>query len=351
MVKRNKERSYFIERWPKKDKSNKKYVLEVMEYRGLQLQHVSKELKDDIDVVSIAVENEPSAFRYASPRIRSIKKLAYSAVREDPDNFQFVSRNLRADLDLFRIIINEKRDRIYVNDFDGFEFYCYMKNPYRLLAIGEEWNYIELFQYVSIDWSRNKELLLSMIEKYNGSGMWLRYLPYYQNDKEFVIKAVESTPKALYFASEDIHNDVEFITSLIKQHPACYLFVSEEIRNDKNLILEILPNVKIWSKIPPELKKDYDIIKMTTEFWLNQAFMDDILAFSELLPDEYFVFVSKTKQVNKCSDNFFKHFPSRILKNKQVMVDVIEYSEEAFTCCSPKLLKDKEFVMNCIEKT
>ena len=71
---------------------------------GQILYYVSKELRDDYDVVLEAVKNKGLIIKYASKRLRSDKTIAIEAIKNDKRAYDFIVPELRQDEEIQAII-------------------------------------------------------------------------------------------------------------------------------------------------------------------------------------------------------------------------------------------------------
>ena len=74
-------------------------------YDGLLLRHSSNEIKNNIDLVTIAINNNPYAFKFASDEIKNNYSIALSVIMNSCNHnlMRYVSDKLKDD---FTFIIN-----------------------------------------------------------------------------------------------------------------------------------------------------------------------------------------------------------------------------------------------------
>ena len=66
--------------------------------------YLSKELRDDEDVVLEAVKNKGLIVKYASKRLRSQKNIAIEAIKQDKRAYDFIVPELREDEEIKNIM-------------------------------------------------------------------------------------------------------------------------------------------------------------------------------------------------------------------------------------------------------
>jgi len=123
---------------------HKRNVVEaVLHYNGLSLQHVSDELKDDIDVVDLAIDNNPIALQYASARLRDDDILVHKAINKNHVCFQWASTRLRRHINTYKYLskhnLNDVKQVLPINLTNGLHMelllQIYDMNPEFCLAI------------------------------------------------------------------------------------------------------------------------------------------------------------------------------------------------------------------------
>jgi len=82
------------------DWSDKAQVLKAVSRHGLDLQHASRECRDDPEVLLAAVKQHGSALEFASPALRNEREVVLHAVRQTGQALRFASQELRCDKDI-----------------------------------------------------------------------------------------------------------------------------------------------------------------------------------------------------------------------------------------------------------
>lgn len=88
---------------------NKRLMMSVVGYAGHYLRDLPESLRDDDDVVNIAVSNTPFALKYASDRIRSNKKFVEKVVVRDPTIYYCIGESLKSDKDIAIAAVSNAR--------------------------------------------------------------------------------------------------------------------------------------------------------------------------------------------------------------------------------------------------
>lgn len=183
--------------------SNKEFALryftEQTHVYGRVLEDFSTELRNDKDVVSVAVNGNPDALKYASDALRDDRELVLCAIENHGKAFQFASKRLRSD-------------------------------PGLTFKALETCNF-------AFSWSEcrdDKEVALKAMSIEPQSLLFASTR--LRSDREIVMAAVQKSGRALYNASYELKNDREVAMQAIMNDAVAFRFLSEELRADKLLI-------------------------------------------------------------------------------------------------------------------
>ena len=140
------------------------------------LAHVSKELRDDEQVVMLALnsdthdwENYDPVLKYASPRLRALKHVVMAAVNHEGSALADASEDMRADKEVVMTAVKQDGDAL---------------------------------RHASDDLRADKEVVMAAVHQY---GMALKYASNtLRAHKDVVATAIANMPRALQHASEDL---------------------------------------------------------------------------------------------------------------------------------------------------
>ena len=92
-------------------RNNKEVALAFMDALGwMNLKFAPEEIRDDRDVVMVALKHDERALELASSRLKNDREIVEIAIRDDPQSFRFASPELRGDVEIVALaisIINE----------------------------------------------------------------------------------------------------------------------------------------------------------------------------------------------------------------------------------------------------
>lgn len=216
-----------------KFKDNKELVIKFIESNpnlvGKNIiKNASDRLKDDEDVVSLAVINHATGFQYASNRLKNDKNFVKETIKK---------------IDSY--LKNKYKD---VQNLDP-EFIKYTEN----LII------LNILKNVSEELKNDKEILLSAIsitpEAIKEAGKELK------NNRDFILEAIKIDSFVLYYVSSKFQNDKELVLEAVKQKSYVLVTASNKLKNDKEVVLEaVKQNGYALSYASEELKNDREVV-------------------------------------------------------------------------------------------
>lgn len=95
------------------------------------------------------------------------------------------------------------------------------------------------FKFVSDDLKENKDFILSLLD-YDTLEIVNYIEPTLKNDKEFVYELISIDDSLFLYANEDLKNDKDFVLKLMENNCAVYAHLSDELKKDYEVILILL---------------------------------------------------------------------------------------------------------------
>ncbi|HRW58162.1 MAG TPA: DUF4116 domain-containing protein [Chlamydiales bacterium] len=223
--------------------------------------YASERLKDDDELVSIAIRQDGSALKYASERLRDDEETVLAAVKQDPEALKYASERLKEDKDVSLAAIELNRYALR-----------FVKNKEAIIAtIKKDYN---LWGLIGIKFKYHKDVIMALVEQ---NGLRLKELdlwsftrrkasvfgysnvvfvepgcliyseaaeravrqnalalgytsPYLKADRDIVLAAVRQNGLALRYASEDLKDDEHVVLAAVRQNPDAFQYASEKIR-------------------------------------------------------------------------------------------------------------------------
>lgn len=311
--------------------SDKKTIIEIVSRKGFLLEAVSKEFKEDEDVVLAAITNDGNAFKYANSKFKTNQRMLLTAIENGLDEILDINPELMNKSEIILAIFakehkKEKRvgrvnyqEWLNIKEEDLKEFdipssekiklFCELKKlalenvknyADKALEFAPEMKKDEKFVYsvvqrtgldlkdAHLSLRKNKNIVLAAVRN---NPLALQFASILKSDKEVVLEAVKKNGLALQFASEELRNDREVIYAAAIENLASLKFVDDEdikneIINDQPTIMKAVQHRGLSLFLAsPKLKKDTEII---TEAFKNNLYSISCVA-SEILNNRKFL--------------------------------------------------------------
>lgn len=191
-----------------RQKRSKEFMLAAVTINKHSLWRADDQIKDDINVVDLAVSYNSTAFRYASLRLKDNTALAMRAVGSDARNYQFVSDRLKGAYEVAFLVATSLTRGLFQLEFFPEE-------------LRDDASLMLCFACVrGVERNKNIKYVLGLV-------------------------------------SQRLRADKDFMRSVISAVPTAYTHMDLEMRNDYNLaLLAVSGNGVCWFYLPERLKKD-----------------------------------------------------------------------------------------------
>ena len=175
----------------------KNMELKEVKQTGVNLQHVQKSLRGDLDIVKAAVEQDWRALKFALEPAKSNKEIVLEAVKQNWRAFECVTGTLRSDPDVVEAVV---------------------KQDWRALKFALE------------PAKSNKEIVLQAVKQ-----NWRAFecvTGTLRSDPDVVKAAVENDWRALIFALEPAKSNKEIVLQAVNQNWRAFEYVPESLRSE-----------------------------------------------------------------------------------------------------------------------
>lgn len=254
--------------------NNKEYFLEILKLEPDYIYYASDILKDDIDVVLVAIEQNGYLIKNASERLRNNQDIALKAITNNVHGFNFLGKKLMLDLD-------------------------FISKSFKALKKNKDSSIIELQKILIdiVDIRNDRNIVLEILSQKNNNlsfdylNKLLNTTKLFVNDEIIMNKAILINPKCFQFLGNSLKNNEEFIFNILniknKDSYEIFKFIDEKLKSNKKFIKEMAKeNIQILEFIDKDLKNN-------NKFML-ELIRDNILAINyvsyELLNDKKFFF-------------------------------------------------------------
>ena len=231
--------------------NNKQFVLQIVRMDGMQLEHANDELKNNIDTVIAAIDQNIEAFEFASKDIKSDKRIVLKLVKINGLVLQYADPLLQNDKEIVLAAVNNE-----ITSLDYASDILKSNKEFMLDIININGQAIK---YASEELSDDKSIVLKAVTK---NGEMLRYASILkQYDPEIVLAAIAQNGTALQFAHKKFQIDKDMVMKAVKNNGYALRFASKELQNDKEIVIEAVKNYGNALEFANEqLKNDHDII-------------------------------------------------------------------------------------------
>lgn len=180
------------------------------------LNSLSESIKDNYDIVLIAVSENLNNFKYASERLRDNETILKAVIKQSGYSIKFTSDRLKADKDIVLEAVTK----------DG-----------------------QAYEYISERLKNDDEVFLAAVKQ---NGIALIYAPNkYKDNKAIALIALQTYFQSYEVLSPALKEDRDIIKATIKSMPACYLYdytlqhslgksLTEDLKKDKAFIRELV---------------------------------------------------------------------------------------------------------------
>lgn len=195
---------------------------------GLFLELVNKKYLSDIDVVKAAIKRSGHNIRHARPPLKKNRKLAFLAIRQNPNALKFVDRELRGDKELVLISVSHYGRNLHLADKE-------LKKDREVVLAAIE-NYAQALSHADDNLKKDEEIVMAALKAQSSS---LQYADATLRDNDaFILRAIEETPMAIRWASERLRADKSMVIEAVKRDDAgaTLSFLHESLKTDEDVL-------------------------------------------------------------------------------------------------------------------
>jgi hypothetical protein len=269
------ERRFSLIDTPRFCRENQTFVEYAVRRNGLDYQHASEELKQNLFIIKTALTSTqffapkdlPTFLKSIGPTIAKrpdIQALVnstelYSIPRKD----RWTTLGFCAELTGFPRPHREDKDIILNTVVQNFMAFAdaspeLKANKEVVLALVKSNGFT--IQFASHELRADKEVVLAAVEQ---KGVTLAYAsPELRDDKEVVLTAIRQDAMALHAASPKMRADKEVVLTAIRKDGFALLYASSELKDDRKVVLTaVLQNREALGYASRELRADKELIE------------------------------------------------------------------------------------------
>lgn len=181
--------------------SNREEAIDLVSKNGFNLEKLSDNLKDNQLIVSLAIESQPRAIKFASKRLRSDKSIVMEALKRDIFVTNHLGDTLLSGEDIAVMVASECT------------WGCYFLDPEFLNA-----------KKVVIAAVKSQPLALTIFTKEM------------RDDYDVVLEAVSRDGNAIAHASTRLKDNLNIAMAAVNNYPFALELVSKNLRNNEDLV-------------------------------------------------------------------------------------------------------------------
>ena len=270
---------------------------------GMLLSYASEELKDDEELVLLAISKSAGAFEYASPRLRADRDFIMLAVAK---NGCILHNILETEIDIEMITLAVK-------------------------------TYGRALQWATVEQQDDYDLVKAAVSQ-NGSAIkWASWR--LKSDRDIVMIAVGRNHMALRYVAEKFRADKEIIMYALSQSCEAIEYIGKELKNDIEIIKYALTPIHKCSYFSALEWVGYDILDNweMVNMAIAQSSNSTIRYASARLRNDKCLAI---RAVSKRGDSIH-HLSSRLQNDREVALSTILEHNTGFEYCNT--IKDKNY--------
>ncbi|WP_272522883.1 DUF4116 domain-containing protein, partial [Providencia sp. PROV202] len=261
----------------KADIDNKDKILQLSKYDSTALIHASARLKNDMEVVRSAIQNDPYSFAYASDKIKDDELVVSKLMLKYPKIFKYVSKRLKDNEDIVTLAVKQDgslleyaSDRLkndmevvrsaMLNNPDSFTYASDEIKDDELVVSKLMLEYPNIFRYVSKRLKDNEDIVTLAVKQ---DGSLLAYASDRLKDNEdIVILAVEQDGRLLKYASDGLKDNEDIVALAVEQDGRLLKYVSDGLKDNEDIVaLAVKQNGSLLEYASDRLKNNMEVVR------------------------------------------------------------------------------------------
>lgn len=212
--------SYVFQYISEKNKAKKNFIIQLVNINGLIIKYLnSVSLKNDIDIVQLAVAQNGLSLKYVNDNFRNNIHIVSLAIHQNINALKYalpetILKLVKDDASLYNYISPELKD--------DHEFIK------RLLNVNHS-----VLSYLPPNILRINSIVYPIITK---NGLALKFTDIRQYQKQTVLLAVKQNGLALEYAKNNLNDNIEIVSEAIKQNGLALQFASENLKNNIDIV-------------------------------------------------------------------------------------------------------------------
>lgn len=225
---------------------------------GCPLEYVPEVFRDDEEIVTIAISEDPNALQFASERLKSSREFILEAIDINPYNLIHASTELLNDKNLIRNALSGS---------PGWLVYAiYVPECKRLFCDEERLHGNEIFEHLNDDLKSDREFILEIVKLRSFALINVR--EDLKNDREIILAALSDSGAIIQYLSPEFQDDEEIVILALKKNGYFLRYASDRLKSNKDIVLLAIKNdPKSIEYAATEFLDDTEIITTHQQEW------------------------------------------------------------------------------------
>lgn len=200
------------------------------------LKFVPDKWKKNFDIVMAAVKENGKALRYASYHLRNNREVVIAAIRSRPHEnvYKYVSRALRDDLEILKIALENGISEV------GYFLASSRLQKHDDICLIAASRLRDFLSFAPQTARSNREIVLAAVTHSGRSLQWVS--GQLLADRDITLAAVRSDGIALMYADDQWKNDKEIVLTAVRNMGFILFYASDALRGDAEVILAAVQN-------------------------------------------------------------------------------------------------------------
>jgi len=323
-----------LEKLSKLSSKDKNGFMEAVAINPYILLHASRELRNDRQLVMVAVNKLGRCIQFASEDMKESPKVVQAALKNDLQAIFYVDRSLRtrefitktAKLYTRNVVFtaqqvqNEKQDLL-----DKLE-----KHPFSML---------KLFDLICND----HDFILEILDR---NPLCFLLFPEESVTSQMATRAVEKNGLLFQFVPDEL-KDIDMAISAIKKHPQCINYFTPELKKNRQVMEEAVKKrlglSSLFKDASEELKKDCEFIIHSLQFYPSDVWNEIDSSLKQELMLKFAEFGCRKVWENKSLSQQYRD-------NEELVMKALSHNNTIFEFVSPRLKNCKQVVLEAVRK-
>jgi len=315
-----------------------KWIKESSNLKCLNFAEFSLSTHEEIQtLINELLETDWNLIKYCPPSIRGDIEIMTKAISHNGLNLEFASDELKQNKDLVLIAVEEREEAVKFVPLNLFESETFVIDMIeRLSSISSA-----TLDLIPEQYKKNKALLIKIAQKVRFN--WLLDGYFDPDDREFFSEVVKKNGDFIGSGSEKLRDDEELVKMAIKFGDGSLDNVSERLRNDPEMVIWAIKNNRpaLFRHAGESAHDNFDVAMTAVSLqgsaldWASKRLRDNDEIVSQAVNEDPYA---------------LRYASNRIRNDKAFVLSVCEKEIHAYTHAGDSLWSDKDFALFVVSK-